>query len=366
MQPRACPEGGGLESRPRLGSRPADHEVCREGWSAGGTPIPVLTVAEFAGGLAFTLAASELMARGLTRLGTKMGFSEGLLGLLGALGADSPELASAVIAIVAGAGGVGVGVVVGSNLFNLAALLGLSALVARGVRIRRGPLVFDAATGALIVALAASMVAGWLPPAAATVVIAPIAVGYVAILAVPRRWLRSFHALLGSVPQGSIEIAYEVTHDRPASTHGSWAPVIVLPLAVVAVVLGSLVMVHEALVVQQSLRLSDALVGTIVLAALTSLPNLWVALHFARTDRGTALFSAAMNSNSINLVGGLVIPALFVGTGVARGSLSDFGWLAALTMLSVLAPLPRGRLSPVMGALIIGTYAIFVAHVVIR
>ena len=305
------------------------------------------------------------MARGLTRLGTKMAFSEGLLGLLGALGADSPELSSAVIAIAAGAGGVGVGVVVGSNLFNLAALLGLSALVAGGVRIRRAPLVFDAAVGALIMAVAAAMVAGWAAPPAAAVVLAPVAVAYVVVLAVPRKRLRPFRALFGSVPQGWTEIAYEVTHDRPASTHGSWGPVIVLPFAVAAVILGSFVMVHEALVAQQSLRLSDALVGTIVLAALTSLPNLWVALHFARTDRGTALFSSAMNSNSINLVGGLVIPAVFVGTGAARGSLSDLAWLAALTLLSVVAPLPRGRLNRVTGSLIIGVYAVFVAHVVI-
>ena len=58
-----------------------------EGWSAGGVLIgsPILTAGEFVAGLAITLIASELMARGLTRLGTKAGFSEGLLGLLGAL-----------------------------------------------------------------------------------------------------------------------------------------------------------------------------------------------------------------------------------------------------------------------------------------
>jgi cation:H+ antiporter len=324
-----------------------------------------LTFAGFAAALAFTLASSELMARGLTRLGTKMRFSEGLLGLLGALGADSPELSSAVVATVAGAGSVGVGVVVGSNLFNLAALLGLSALVAGGVGIRRAPLVFDAAVGAVITVAAAAMVAGWVPPLVAAVVIGPIALAYVVILAVPRRRLRPFRALVGSVPQGWVEIAYEVTHDRPVATHGSWTPVIILPFAVAAVVLGSFVMVHEALAAQQLLRMSDALVGTIVLAALTSLPNLWVALHFARANRGTALFSSAMNSNSINLVGGLVIPALFVGTVAARGSLGDFGWLAALTLVSVLAPLQRGRLNRMTGALIIAIYAIFVVHVVI-
>ncbi len=301
------------------------------------------------------------MARGLTRLGTKAGFSEGLLGLVGALGADSPELSSAVIAILAGAGSVGVGVVVGSNLFNLAALLGLSSVVAHGVRIRRAPLLFDAAVGLLVLAIAAAMVARLASPWAAALALGSLGLLYVLVLAVPRTRLEIFRPLLRSVPQSLAEITYEPTHDRPPATHGSWIPVMLLPIAVATVVAGSFVMVHSALDAQRGLHISDAVVGTIVLAALTSLPNLWVALHFARTDRGTALFSAAMNSNSINLIGGLVIPALFVGAGTAARSLSDFVWLAALSLLAVLAPLPGGRLNRVAGAFIIGVYLIFVA-----
>jgi Ca2+/Na+ antiporter len=120
-------------------------------------------------------------------------------------------------------------------------------------------------------------------------------------------------------------------------------------------------MVHVALAAAPSLHLSHAVLGIVVLAAFTSLPNLWVALHFARTDRGTALFSAAMNSNTINLVGGLIVPALFVGVGIAHGSLGYFGWLLDLTLLAVLAPLPRRRLSRTTGVAIMALYLIFVA-----
>jgi Ca2+/Na+ antiporter len=112
------------------------------------------------------------------------------------------------------------------------------------------------------------------------------------------------------------------------------------------------------------LHLSDAVLGTIVLAALTSLPNLWVALHFARTNRGTALFSSAMNSNTINLVGGLIAPAMLAGISGARGALPYFTWLVELTLLAVLAPLPRSRLSPLAGGVIIGLYVAFAAFTV--
>jgi cation:H+ antiporter len=321
----------------------------------------ILTLTAFLAGLGLTLAGSELLARGLTRLGTKLEFSEGLLGLLAALGADSPELSSAVIAIVAGAGDVGVGVVVGSNLFNLAALLGLSTLVAGGVAVRRGPLVLDAAIGLWVILAAALMVARFVPPAPAAFIALPLCVAYVLVLALPRTWLAHLDPLLGGVPQSLVEIPYESTHDRPAITHQSWTPALLLPVALTAVVGGSYAMVHAALASQSWLHLSSAVLGSVVLAALTSLPNLWLALHFARTNRGTALMSAAMNSNTINLLGGLMIPALFIGAGFARGSLGYFGWLLDLTLLAVLAPLARRRLTRTAGAAIIALYLIFAA-----
>jgi cation:H+ antiporter len=266
-----------------------------------------------------------------------------------------------VIAIAAGAGDVGVGVVIGSNLFNLAALLGLSAIVAGGVRIRRGPVLLDATVGLAVMLASALMVSGLASPVLVAVIILPLGGAYAAELALPRRWLARVRPLLGTVPQNLIEVPYEATHDQPVVTHASWVPVLLLPIALAAVVGGSYAMVHAALVAGPWLHISRGVLGTVVLAALTSLPNLWVALHFARTNRGTALYSAAMNSNTINLLGGLVIPALFVGTGIARGSLGYFGWLLDLTLLAVLAPLPRRRLSRTTGVAIIALYLIFVA-----
>jgi cation:H+ antiporter len=318
-----------------------------------------VTIAVFVAGLAITLGGSELLARGLTRLGSKLGFSEGLLGLLAALGADSPELSSAVIAIAAGAGDVGVGVVIGSNLFNLAALLGLSAIVAGGVLIRRGPVILDAAVGIAVMLAAALMVAGVAPPTLVAVIVLPLSAAYAVALALPSRLLARVGPLFGGVPHSLLEVPYDATHDRPKLTHQSWRPVLLLPVALVAVVGGSYAMVHSALDAEQWLHIPRAVLGAVVLAALTSLPNLYVALHFARTSRGTALYSAAMNSNTINLLGGLVLPALFVGPGVARGSLAYFGWLLDLTLLAVLAPLPRRRLSRTTGAAIIAIYLIF-------
>src|SRR2546423_11627074 len=84
-------------------------------------PVALLLLA---GAFTLTVTSSIVLARELDRIGERLGFSEALLGIVTAVGADAPEIASAVTAVVAGHEDTGVGVVVGSNGFNLPALPG--------------------------------------------------------------------------------------------------------------------------------------------------------------------------------------------------------------------------------------------------
>ena len=78
------------------------------------------------------------------------------------------------------------------------------------------------------------------------------------------------------------------------------------------------------------------LVGVLLLAVLTSLPNAYTGVRLGRAGRGAALVSETMNSNTINLVGGVALPALFVGFGHRfSGVLAvDVVWLLATTALT--------------------------------
>src|SRR3954467_208599 len=101
-------------------------------------PVALLLLA---GAFTLTVVASIVLARELDRIGERLGFSEALLGIVTPVGAGAPEIASAVSALVTGHEDPGVGVVVGSNVFNIAALLGLSAVIAGRVRIHAHGLV---------------------------------------------------------------------------------------------------------------------------------------------------------------------------------------------------------------------------------
>src|SRR3984957_6214333 len=97
----------------------------------------VLALAAFAGGAVVSLATSWLLVSRLERLGERLGLSEALLGMVAALAADAPEISAAVTALAGHQQRVGAGVVLGSNVFNLAALLGLGAVVAGRIGLHR-------------------------------------------------------------------------------------------------------------------------------------------------------------------------------------------------------------------------------------
>jgi cation:H+ antiporter len=101
------------------------------------------TMLLFLGSFALSVISSVVLARRLEQLGAWLRLSQSLLGIVAALGADAPEISSAVTAMHAGQHDLGLGIVLGSNIFNLAALLGLSALVSGKVSVTRQTLLIN-------------------------------------------------------------------------------------------------------------------------------------------------------------------------------------------------------------------------------
>ena len=110
----------------------------------------------FAAAAAVSLSTSWVLVSRLERVGARLGFTEALLGMLAALAADAPEITAAVTALVGHQARIGAGVVIGSNVFNLAALLGFAAVLAGEIALHRRVIVLEA-----IVALQSPSSASW-------------------------------------------------------------------------------------------------------------------------------------------------------------------------------------------------------------
>jgi cation:H+ antiporter len=322
-------------------------------------------------GAGFSLAASSVLVVRIERLGERFGLTEAMLGLVAALAADAPEITSASAALAHGQRAVGVGVVLGSNVFNLAALLGLGAVVAGRIALHRRVVALEGAVGLWMAAVTIGALAGLIGPDTGLIL--------VLLVLLPYAWLSALHAphrtRVRLPPRVRRWLAEALTEEEqeegpalhpPAARPGDAVSALTGALALVVVVVASLVMERAATSVGTRLAIPDIVTGGVVLAAITSLPNAVTAVYLARRGRGAATLSEAMNSNTLNVAFGLFLPAAIAGLATGGSASLVAAWYAALTFAVLACAFWRRGLSRPVGLLIIAAYAAFVAILVTR
>lgn len=307
------------------------------------------------------LGAAQLFAGRLDRLGLGLGLPEALLGLLTALAADSPEVASAVSALVRGERGVAVGIVVGSNAFNIAAMLGVSAIVAAGIRARPESVALEAFVGVWVTATVCALLAGAFDAGVGLVLIALVVVPYVALLVVGPRGVRRRHIpVLGGFLRHSFGEAHMAPRRPPSREEALLRPLLLLLADLLVIVAASSLMVASSVDLADAWGIPRDLLGVLVLAVLTSLPNAATGVRFGLHGRGSALVSETLNSNSINLTVGIAVPAAVASLG-ALGNLGvfDVAWLVVMTAVVLALFARRGGVTRAGGILLVLLYCVF-------
>jgi cation:H+ antiporter len=307
------------------------------------------------------LGASSLFAGRLDHIGLRLGLPEAVLGLLTALAADAPELASAVTALLENRHTVAIGVVVGASSFNIAAMLGLSAVVTGRIRVRHETLELEAFVGLWVIAVAVALAAGILGGIAAVALVGLVVVPYVALLSAGPRVRPRLRF---------VERSFGERHRRAQpldSAREATQLAVVLLVALALIVAGSVGAVRAATDLADAWSVPDAIVGVIVLAILTALPNAWTGIRFGIQGRGSALMSETVNSNSINIVAGLGVPAAIGGLTAFSGlDVFSLAWLGGMTAVALVLCGRRAGAGRPAGAVLIFLYAVFVAVQVAR
>jgi cation:H+ antiporter len=310
-----------------------------------------------------SVAASVVLVTCLERVGERWRLSEALLGLVVALAADGPEITSAITAMVTGQRAVGVGVVIGSNVFNLAALLGLGAIIAGRLALPRVSVALEGVLASTIACIAVAVAARWVSPLVGLTVALLVFLPYVAICAMrpAQRSRLPLPPWLVTRLRRAIEVE-EIDAIHPIA--GSRRDAIVGLGAVVVVIVASVGMEQSAATLGSQARVSDLAIGALLLAAVTSLPNAVAAIYLATRHRGLAAMSEAFHSNAFNVIIGLLIPAVLTGVVVSGGGFLVAIWYLALTVAAVVLALVGRGLGRLGGIVIVGGYVAFVVTVI--
>jgi cation:H+ antiporter len=264
---------------------------------------------------------------------------EAMIGLLTALAADGPNISSALYALIRGAHDVGVGVLVGSNAFQLAGMIGLSGLLAGAVILPRESLALEGVAAVAITLIAGAVLLDWLAPLAGVALGVAVAIPYLVVVIGGSEVLahsrgRAPH-LVGRLAR-VLDQRPRPQRSKPRPSEPAHRLLALIVLDVGLILVSSVGMVEAALALGGRLHISSSVLGVLVLAPLTSIPNAITGVRLGLAGRGAALVSETFNSNSINLGVGVLVPALFASLGVLTISAKlQLAWLIGMTVVCI-------------------------------
>lgn len=322
----------------------------------------LLLAAAFVLAAAVSIGSSWVLVARLERVGARLGLSEALLGMLAALAADAPEITAAVTALIRHDPRVGAGVVIGSNVFNLAALLGLAGIVAGQIALHRRVIELAGAVALWICAVTVAVVTGACSSFVGLLAMLAVLTPYAVVLSVRHERLLRLRLpaswtswLVAAISEEELEL------EAAIHPHRGRAPDALLAAgAVVVVVAASVAMERTASELGTRHAVPPIVIGALVLAAVTSLPNAVAAIYLAARGRGAAVLSTALSSNMLNVLAGLLIPTTLLGLGAPSGETTfvAVSYLAMTILALVFAYVNRG-LHRSAGVVIVVAYLAF-------
>jgi len=320
-----------------------------------------MTVLLFIAGLIGLIAGAELLVRGATKLALSFGISPLVVGLtIVAFGTSSPELAVSVGAVVNGQTDIALGNVVGSNVFNVLFILGLSALITPlvvNIQLIRQEVPIMVGASFLLMALSLDGRLSWNDGAMLTVLM----VAYTVFLVVQSR---------KETQAARDEYAAEV---KPAA-RGGWDERLPVQLSLIVVglaflVLGSQWLVQASVIFAKALGVSDVVIGLTIVAAGTSMPEVAASVMAAIKGERDIAVGNVVGSNTFNILGCLGISSLVsgsVGLGVPSSVLAFDIWVMLAVALACLPVFMTGReIARWEGGVFLLYYVAYVAYLIL-
>ncbi|MBX3706381.1 MAG: calcium/sodium antiporter [Pseudomonadales bacterium] len=303
-------------------------------------------------GLVLMVAGAEALVRGAARVAGALGIRALVIGLtVVAFGTSAPELAVSVKATLAGQPDIAVGNVVGSNIFNVLFILGLSALIV--------PLVVSAQLirldVPLMIGLSVLLYLMCRDGSVGRVDGALLVTGLVAYVVFLIRLARR-----EPDPDAAAEL--------PPPGGSMLRNVLLIPGGLVLLVLGSRWFVDGAVGIALWMGVSEVVVGLTIVAAGTSMPEVVTSIIAALRGERDIAVGNVVGSNIFNIMGVLGIAALVApdGVGVARSIIAfDLPVMIAVAVACLPIFFTGGMIGRWKGAMLFGYYCAYAGYLVL-
>lgn len=321
----------------------------------------LIQVVWFVLGMTLLIAGANLLVRGASNLAFSFGISPLVVGLtVVAFGTSAPEIAVSVGAVLNGTTDIATGNVVGSNIFNVLFILGLSALITPlvvNLQLIRQEVPIMIGASVLLVLLSLDGELSWSDGGILTVLM----VAYTAFLIVQSRT---------QVKEAQADFDAEL---KPAGS-GAWDSKLPAQLALIAVGLGLLVLgsewlVSSAVVFAKAMGVSDVVIGLTIVSAGTSMPEVATSIAAALKGERDIAVGNVVGSSTFNIFACLGISSLVaapVGLVVAPSLLAFDMWVMLAVAFACLPIFLTGReIARWEGGVFLGYYVAYVVYLIL-
>lgn len=266
----------------------------------------------------------EILVRGAVALAQGWGISPLVIGLtIVGFGTSTPELVTSVQAALAGAPGIALGNIVGSNIANILLILGLTAVIAP-VAIARSTFYRDGA-----VLLAATLLCIWVVLGGQV----SRGAGMICIAGLVAYLIYTFKTDAAADSATSPEIAVPAAGQGPKA---GMAFVLVLG-GLVVTILSARFLVLGAVSLAQTIGISETVIGLTIVAVGTSMPELVTSVIAARRGQSDVALGNVVGSNIFNILGVLGVTAVIHPVAVSARIVELDVWIMLAATLALIA-----------------------------
>lgn len=311
-------------------------------------------------GFVLLIAGADYLVKGASAIAKKFNISDLIIGLtIVSIGTSAPELAVNILASINGQAGMAIGNVVGSNIFNFLAIIGITAVI-RPIPLKSS-LIKVEIPFAVLASIALFIVAGdyILDGNPGTINRSD---GLILLL-----FFSIFlYYIYLSATKGEVNVNQSNENEK-AKAQPIWLSLIMVVGGIAALIFGGDVIVKHATEIARNWGMSDTVIGLTILAVGTSLPELATSAVAAFKGNSDIAIGNVVGSNIFNIFLILGVSSTIRPLPFERGSMTDV-LVAGLSTLLVLYFASRGKrksINRTEGAILLIIYTGYIAYLLL-
>ncbi|SCG85102.1 calcium/sodium antiporter [Methanobacterium congolense] len=304
--------------------------------------------------LIIVIKMANIFIDNLVAVGEAKGISQTILGVTAsAVGTSLPEFGSAIIAISSGTPDIGVGVVIGSNIWNIAGILGISAFVAGFIKAGKEELKRDGLM-TLLTALILMFFMIFMTQLNAIVGIIMI-ITYCIYFWILIKKQKEHNNEDETKEKVENKVKNKIEHTDLKKNY------ILSIVGIIGLAIGCKIMVWSGVEIANVLKVPQMIVGLFALSIGTSAPELVVTLSSAMKRLHSLSMGTVLGSNVFNILIGIGVPSLFLAIPVEPLSVTfDAPVMIIVTSLLLIMAAKKKKLTRWGGLVLMLIYLVYI------